>query len=90
MLRVVANPLIAFKVMYGIHYITLSKRQKQSFQYLNRSSTRAVTGLQKFATVENLHIDSGMDTLVGRAKLITRFSSYASRGLNNEGASCAR
>lgn len=65
--RTLALALLASKVLYAYNYNKLTQTQAQKLEVLNREAMRVISGLPRFAKIEDLHIHSKLNTLKERA-----------------------
>ncbi|KAM7312934.1 hypothetical protein ISCGN_009838 [Ixodes scapularis] len=68
-LRMLVHALLTSKAMYGINYLRVTGAQKRKLEVLNREAMRVVTGLPRFAPIEELHKHSKINTLEDRAEI---------------------
>ncbi|KAM7293571.1 hypothetical protein ISCGN_026701 [Ixodes scapularis] len=68
-LRMLVHALLTSKAMYGINYLRVTRAQKRKLEVLNREAMRVVTGLPRFAPIEELHKHSKINTLEDRAEI---------------------
>ncbi|KAM7284348.1 hypothetical protein ISCGN_001442 [Ixodes scapularis] len=68
-LRMLVHALLTSKAMYGINYLRVTGAQKRKLEVLNREAMRVVTGLPRFAPIEELHKHSKINSLEDRAEI---------------------
>ncbi|KAM7300606.1 hypothetical protein ISCGN_016214 [Ixodes scapularis] len=68
-LRMLVHALLTSKAMYGINYLRVTGAQKRKLEVLNREAMRVVTGLPRFAPIEELQKHSKINTLEDRAEI---------------------